>query len=790
MLRKTALVTAMLGAFAGQVYALGLGGIELQSALNQPLKAEIQILGATPRELGELKVILAPPEDYARTGLERLHFLTQLKFDVVSGPDGKGIIRVSSREPVREPFLDFLIEASWSNGQMVREYTVLVDPPVLMPAPKPAAQAATVSPAPSASVTESRVSAPAAARQYAAGPGEYLTRRGDSLWRVAEQLRPDTGVTMEQTMLGLLEANADAFTANNINNLKAGYVMRIPSRDEMTAISAAEARSEVKRQNQAWREGRATVAPTSAPAASVSSPAASGGAAASTPAATAEAKLHLVAPEEKTAAGSGLGGGVTGLDDVRNELNIAVEAVEAQKQHNLELTDRLARLEDQIQQLHRLIELKDQELASLQDSQLATGESPLPATPSAEQTTAAPQEPAAASPAPAPQPMPETAPENSAGSSPLDEEIILNEQVLNEPEETAGPLDDLLNNPILVAGGAGIALLVLLLIWLGARKRRMASTEFQESILREREPASTTPPPPVSPVASSTAAAPAPEPTVPAEEPAATPGPQSDSSLFTDFAVSDMGSIQDDSEADPVAEADVYLAYGRFQQAEELVKSAMEKSPERQDLRLKLLEIYHAARNLGAFEDLAQTWAAELGTEGEDWERIAGMAAELNSAHPLFGGSEAEAEPTETFSETEASPAPAAEEAAEAAGEEEDQGLEFDLGGLEEFSSRQEESSAPTSLMDENALAEEVLDSDLTETSLETVVEESGPEVDLEEAEEGVLNTLDEVATKLDLARAYVEMGDPEGARSILDEVLEEGDDEQKAEAQELISQL
>ncbi len=773
MLRKTALVTAMLGAFASQAYALGLGNIDLKSALNQPLNAHIEVVGATPRELSELNVVLAPVEAYNRVGLERVHFHTKLKFEIVSGKDGKGYIKVSSREPVREPFLDFLIQANWSNGQVVREYTVLVDPPVLMPAPKPAAQAPIAQPAASTSSAKparTPVAAPAPTRSYSAGVGEYTSQRGDSLWKVAEKVRPDQDVTMEQTMLGLLEANPEAFIANNINNLKAGYVMRVPSRDEMTTISADEARAEVNRQHRAWREGRATAtsaAPqpvTTAPKTTTATATTAAGKAAS----TAQPKLQLVAPEEDPGVlASQPGGSETGLAGVRKDLNIAVEAVEAQRQQNQELTERLSLLEEQIQKLHRLIELKDQELASLQGQQIETDESVLPQAESTEDAAAMTDE---------------VAQVEAEAPAAMEEEIILDEEVIMDEEvvmdETVTPdkkesdfLTNLLNNPIVLGGAAGVALLVAVLLWLFGRKRRMASSEFQESILAERTTSA-----PVAPEPDAAAIAEASEAAVQAEPESAptdkaSSGPESDSSLFTDFAVSDMGAMQDDSEADPVAEADVYLAYGRFQQAEELVKAAIDKSPDRPDLKVKLLEIYHAARNLASFEDTAQTFAAEGGTEDESWSRIEQMAGELNSTLPLFGGAGATLADTSPAEPETVDDSPNLGDMGEAAPDE-DNSLDFDLAGF-----------------DEESKPEDTLDSDLTEPKMETIVEEPSLGDDLDDGE-GVLTPLDEVATKLDLARAYMEMGDPDGARSILNEVMEEGSEGQKKEAEELISQL
>ena len=147
MFRKSALAMAMLGAMAtGNVVALGLGEIDLKSALNQPLNAEVELLSATDAELQELKVTIGSSKAFANAGIERPLFLTKLRFEVKTSADGKPVVRISSRDAVQEPFLDFLLELSWSKGRLLREYTVLVDPPVTMPAAAPALQAPVAQP--------------------------------------------------------------------------------------------------------------------------------------------------------------------------------------------------------------------------------------------------------------------------------------------------------------------------------------------------------------------------------------------------------------------------------------------------------------------------------------------------------------------------------------------------------------------------------------------------------------------------------------------------------------------
>jgi len=356
------LAIAMLGAAAtANVAALGLGDIELKSALNQPLNAEVELLSATDAEMQEVKVVMGSPRAFEQAGVDRPLFLSKLKFRVTRNDAGKPVVHITSRDVIREPFLDFLMEISWSKGRLLREYTVLVDPPLTMPAPAPVVQApaARVAPIQSAPVQSAPIASRTQVRQtarqpYPVAPGEYgPTKRNDTLWEIAQQVRPD-GVSIEQTMLGLLRANPEAFVGNNINNLKAGYVLRIPAWEDLTSVSRIDARRESSAQYAEWRAARGSVVARSD--------------ASSTPvAAVGEPSLQLVAAEGVGAAGA-TGSAEAGADinAMQRELIMANEAMEAQRRQSEDMSGRLAVLEEQIQNMQRLIQLKDDELAQLQ----------------------------------------------------------------------------------------------------------------------------------------------------------------------------------------------------------------------------------------------------------------------------------------------------------------------------------------------------------------------------------------------------------------------------------------
>ncbi len=277
------------------IQGLGLGELELNSALNQSFDARIVLLKAKPDELDSLTIGLADMDAFRKAGIDRPFILSKLRFAVISNETGPDYIRITSPEPIREPFLDFLIEVNWSRGRLLREYTVLLDPPVYeatvevaeFEAPEAAAAPTREAPSYAAPVeapkmVESRPSPPAPSApdishdvQYGPGhipdyaphpaavDGEYgPVIAGDTLWSLAKHFRPDTSVSVQQMMLALLRANPNAFSRDNVNGLYKDHILRIPDRDEVTALNKAEALAEVKGQYALWDEYRQTVAST------------------------------------------------------------------------------------------------------------------------------------------------------------------------------------------------------------------------------------------------------------------------------------------------------------------------------------------------------------------------------------------------------------------------------------------------------------------------------------------------------------------------------------------------
>lgn len=621
--RKLAIaLSACLGMASGGVYALGMGEIQVNTSLNEPLDAKIKLFSATPAELDSLKVQMASQEVFSRMGLDRMPVLRDLNFELVTTGDGAPYIKVFSSKAVKEPFLDFILAVNWASGQMMREYTLLLDPPVFEQEPQVArVDAATTQPA---QIVREQ---PAATRQPSiTAPGSYgPTNRTDTLWTVAQKMRPDASVSVPQMMIALLKENPEAFEDGNINNLKAGYILRQPDMAVITALTKQQAAAESNRQYQQWQADRqAPAAPSgrqqrvaapapSAPAEQVASPAA----APPTASAPAEpqARLQLLSPDEEARIRSGVGSGTEGAasESLRQQLAIAQETAEATRQENADLRSRLEALEKQLQSVQKLITLRDDTLGALQaDAQQA--EAPQAATATAEAgaeaqpgTDAQAQDEDTAAAPPASQPASQTA--QAQGSL----------------------LDEILANPTyLYAAGGGLVVLLLLVMLIMRRRRQDDEGDFTVMT-------------PVANAAPRKAGA-AEQGAVAAAAPlaAAAVASSAEAEEQEEVAIGDIGDgigaiHAEESEIDPIAEADVYLAYRRYEQAEALLKEAIGADAERHELKLKLLEIYHATKDKESFEAQAESLYAAIGNqEPALWGQAVEMGRELLPDHPLF----------------------------------------------------------------------------------------------------------------------------------------------------------
>jgi pilus assembly protein FimV len=616
MIRKSGLLFGLLLGVPAIAQALGLGDIHLSSALNQPLAAEIELLGADPEDLLQLRATLASRDTFAKHGLDRPAFLSTLTFAVAKDAAGRSVLSVHSTDTMTEPFVTFLVEVSWPRGQLVREYTVLLDPPVFeekasaappVAAPTTGASAAaaagTVQRAPSApsapSVQEAqpKPAAPAPAAGAPAPGAEYRVVKNDTLSEIAQRAGAGSKGELNRFMISTFRANPAAFD-DNINRLHRGAVLKIPSRDDWQALDAREASREVGRQMSDWR------AATGARVA--------GGE---------ESRLRLVPPKET--------GPGTGTAQAKVPAPAPAPAAGP------------SAAEKQAADAKRLLEFKNAELARLQAQTKAAAPAPAPA------PAVAPAPAAVPSPAPAPAPAGEAAPAPKPAPKPAAKPATAAESSL---------LDTLTDNPLYIALGGVIVLLAALVGFKVLRRRRVAS-----SFDRSFEPDIAGPGAAAAAPAGTDRARGRDTHTIVVEEsdddsgefiapplqspPARTPAVAKEASKET----APGGSIEDTlssetalnlEQADPLAEADFHMAYGLYDQAADIVKLAIERDATRRDLKLKLLEVYFVWGNKDAFLDVARDLgrSRDRAAAGE-WDKVVIMGRQIAAEDPLFAGS-------------------------------------------------------------------------------------------------------------------------------------------------------
>ncbi len=645
-------------AFASEVWALGLGDIRLSSALNEPLSAEIELLSATPEELDNLSVILASSETFARYGLDRPFFLQGIDFRIVKSGDFDGnVITVKSQGPVTEPFVTFLVEATWSRGRLLREYTLLLDPPTF--APPPVAESATAvtaprqttqtdsgrierQPEPQISPTApSRPSQPAPSPSRSAPPdpalfdttagGDYYVQRGDTLWSITQRMRPDSRLTMNQTMLAIFEANPEAF-AGNINIMSAGASLRIPSADEIFRINRGDALSEVQRQHSEWG-GVMPDADTTQPS------------------------LVLVPPDDdqtdyESGTDTSIGDDADVVEDpTESRIRDIEDTLAAHQDSLIEIQDdELAALRQELARLRgeEYIEpdlLDDEVDAALDDG--ATIDTLLEPDLIGDDVAADAADDADTT-APTPTPVVRAPPRDEPG-------------IVDQVIETLSGFWGILIGGLLVVLGV--------LVWFARRATRsddedstgvwnaldaddldgesLASTERLRALAREEDTAivvveqesAPTWEPEEEVSAAETIEVPAPP-----QEPVAEPVEEPDALETTgeNVALEDTFSSETAinlDQSDPVAEADFHMAYGLYDQAADLINGALTVEPEREDLLAKLCEIYFVWGNRDEFVDAAgRLRTVGGGDSNPEWDKIVIMGQQIASDHEMFSG--------------------------------------------------------------------------------------------------------------------------------------------------------
>ncbi|MBI4204221.1 MAG: hypothetical protein HY527_04275 [Betaproteobacteria bacterium] len=780
ILRKW-LIAALMLLTPWVVNAAGLGRLTVLSSLGQPFQAEIDLVSVQKEELASLSVRLASPDAYRQANLQYGSAVTGLALRIEKRPNGQPYIKVTSARPVNEFVVDILVDLSWASGRLMREYRALLDPPGLEVPPA----VADSRPAPTPQPLPARVvDGPAAA------PGSYgPIQRGETLSKIARSVRPE-GISIEQMLVGLFRSNPDAFIRKNMNLVRSGKILRVPDKEEVAAIPQQEALKEYRAQVADWNAYRRKLADAAA-LAPEARPATSGRITARVDDKAAGETRDVVRLSKGEPPGPMVdtkdGKQVSAKERIRS---LEEEIIAREKALN-EANERVAQLEKTIKDMQRVLEIKSaglaaaQQKAEAQQKPEAAAKPEPPAKPEAQPV----QPPVTQAKPEAPKPKPAAKP---VAAPPLPPEPSLLETLLD---------------PLYLGGAGGVIVLAALGYWL-MRRRRGADEGDARSLLVPKLGGVGAP--------AGLAAA------------AATAG-LTTTQVLTPAAVAAAPA----ADVDPLEEARIYVTHGRDAQAEAILKEALAKEPSREDIHVKLLEIYAARKDKSAFGRYAGDFQKLTGGHGANWLKVAAMGFALDAANPLYAaGKDAP------------SAAPMATEAPEV-----DLDLDLDLtapaaeaadvapdSGSAQEARAVEPAAAPPAppLMPDFNL--EVPPAADTKPAAAPAAEAAAIDFNIELPKIEVPGTataggaarpqqaraadaeskfdlgeidlnLDEksqaapgaggkdahwydVQTKFDLAKAYEEMGDKAGAKEILQEVVKEGDSDQQAQAKLLLAGL
>ena len=626
---KSWVLAAMMLLLPPSAFSAGLGKLTILSALGQPLAAEIDLVSVQKDELSSLAIRLASPDTFTKANIIYSPALIGARLSIERRGDGQPYVKITSSRSVSEPFISVLVELSWSRGRLVREYTALIDPPgvpstvavapVVSPVVAPTAQemapvqrvapaaaeqpeakepkAALVKPVPaekSKAVTPAPVKAPNAnEREY--GP----VKRGDTLARIAAAVKPD-GVTLEQTLVGLYKSNPEAFSGD-MNRLKSGQILRIPDAEKLAEILPQEAAKEIRVQAANWNAYRQKVAD----AAGDSPATESRGIARGKIAPVDDKSAAKEVPKEvvKLAKGEAdVSNKKSGKGDAaaKEKLRALEDDAVVREKALVEANTRIAQLEKSIKEMQRLMELKGMAPGSKPESAKAEPAKAAPVkteAPKAEATKEVPKsEPTKEAPKvdaakeadkpvepPKAEAAPKAKPKPVAPPPPPPPEPDLLEQLTSEP---------------IYLGGAGLLALLGVGGYVVARRRRSQSD-------------------------------------------AQMGGAQNDTGLTPQGgslspAVAVPVGLPMVDDVDPLAEADLYLNFGRDVQAEEVLKDALAKNPGHEEVKLKLLQIYAGRKDKELFETVAKDLFAQTGGTGDLWLRAAGLGYALDPENAMY----------------------------------------------------------------------------------------------------------------------------------------------------------
>ncbi len=755
--------------FSVRADAVGLGKLRVQSALDQPLSAEIELLSATAAELNTLTIGLGSRSDFRRANVERSKTLSLVKFETAVRQNGDPYVKLSSLDPIAEPFLHFLISLEWAGGKLIREYTALLDPPLYAQGRPASVSSPRIAgrTSPGTGVSQQQV--------IAAEPGYTRPKprlgevygpivRGETLSEIAGRMGLTSDVDVFQAMFALLQKNPKAFIRGNINLLKEGSTLSLPGHEEISSISKVVASAEYTKHLNQWMAYRNQVAGAQLDSGVVSAPLRQDQSGlekspmVDSPSGKvsdlSEDVLRIIQSGTSTDAAGSVGDAAE-IGTLRSQLGVMEESLLSTELENKELRERLAVLEKQIQETNKLLQMNNAGLA------IAERKASQP-----EQTGNAE---VVASESETPQRSTRARTQSTTSS-------IMN------------TVTDLVRGEMLWKLLLGLAAIVLLIGVIVYLRRRQSYAEFEETMmtgttydLRSQSSTYTQMPRMDSQHSQQSTHADSQQ-----------TGSLMQTSFMTEMGAPGMGAMQAD-EVDPIAEAEVYMAYGRDVQAMEVLQDAVRRDPGRTELKIKLLEVYQKRKDVRAFESLAEELYGIIGKDPGKWGRVTEMGRRISPKHPLFAGmggatvsgsmgmslSGGDADSQDSSSLDLISVPFSHDAGGEPAG---DLGAELDTPstGVIDFSAGANPNQQVGGGMDVDTDSVSIPMSgslNLPPTPASTA---AGDSMDDFKASE--------VATKLDLAKAYMEMGDRDAAKGFLDEVLKDGNESQRQQASDLAS--
>ncbi len=714
----------------GVAQAVGLGELQVLSAPGEPFRAEIPIRSLTPQEAGDVRVSLASGSAFAMIHLPVAQGLEHWHFQVRT--DQHPAVLITSPVPLPTPTLSFLVQLDWSGGRIVREYTARSSLGNYLAAAPSAAEPQRAQGAPAYAAPTPRPAAVAPLVYGWAGVKRYgPVRNNQSLFQIAQSITRSNAVTIDQVMAALIKANPAAFKNGNPSYLYAGSILRVPTLGQVQGMAPAQATAFLAGQR---------AAPAVQPAAAA-------------PAGKAGPATHLVLSSAPAAAV---------LAPTASATSAAADILLGQlQQRTAALVKENGTLAAQVQSLGNRLAAEERLIAS-QGAQLGA-----------------------------------LAKEQSAVANPF--------------------------NPLLWASLGGNVLLLLLFLWLYGRQKQ--GEKRQREISQKMTAMASVPSPAVPPTPSRATVAVTP---APAPKPTPIPAAVASAAVAAAPAVAPPAPmptpvekpVEEIVDVDPVEQADMYLTYGKAEQAAAVLSEALEDAPRRKDLYVKLLDVYAGMDRRDDYLELAERMRGRFGPHNSAWQEVAAQGAQLFPGNSLFAAPEEAAPvPGGTVVPGEghaaapemvpASPPEVAEHPAAAPADV----LEFDLGAA--FGEKTAEAAPPPA--EEAAAEEEALRFSAAEKErLLRSIDEQFRALDEAPARSeglslaaepaavsvpagveggeivGEANALDwdAVGTKLDLAKAYMEMGDGESARELLEEVAKEGSSEQQGEARQLLAAL